>query len=134
MNGSSPTIEDVRNRFANDKFATKACGCHVVEACEGHAVCTLDIKPIHLNAMDAVMGGAIFTLADFALAVASNLNEARVSVHNTIEFMSGVRGKRLIATCNASKTGRTLSFYTVDVTDELGTPIARMSATCCHVS
>ena len=79
------------------------------------------------------MGGAIFTLADFALAVASNYSSAAVSVTNTIEFMSAPRGKRLIATCDANKSGRTLGFYTVEVYDELKTPVARMAATCYRI-
>ncbi len=124
-------IEEVRSFFAHDLFATEACGCRIVEAVRGHAVTELDIEPRHRNAMGAVMGGAIFTLADYALAVACNIGEApTVSVSNTIEFLSGARGDRLIATCNADKSGRNLGFYTVDVRDELGTHVARMSATC----
>ncbi len=133
MHKEDPTLDEVQARFANDRFATEACGCTVVEAREGHAICELTVGPSHLNAMGAVMGGAIFTLADFALAVASNLHEHHASVNSTIDFMSRVRGKRLVATCDAQKRGRTLSFYTVDVSDELGTPVARMSATCCRV-
>ncbi len=124
-------IEEVRSFFAHDLFATEACGCRIVEAARGHAVTELDIEPRHRNAMGAVMGGAIFTLADYALAVACNIGEApTVSVSNTIEFLSGARGDRLIATCNADKSGRSLGFYTVDVRDGLGTHVARMSATC----
>ena len=49
---------------------------------------------------------------------------------NTIEFLSAAHGERLIATCEADKSGRSLGFYTVDVRDELGTKVARMTATC----
>lgn len=124
-------LEDVRKLFAQDRFATEACGCTVVEATRGHAVCAFDIAPGHKNAQGNIMGGAIFTLADFALAIACNMGEEpTVAVSNTIEFMSVARGERLIATCDASKSGRSLGFYEVDVRDELGTPVARMSATC----
>ena len=91
----------------------------------------LDITPVHRNAMGAVMGGAIFTLADYALAVACNMGEEpTVSVSNSIEFLASARGGRLIATCDADKSGRSLGFYTIDVADELGTKVARMTATC----
>ena len=66
-------IEEVRELFGNDRFATEACGCRVLEASRGHAVCAFDIAPIHLNAMGNVMGGSIFTLAYFALAIACNI-------------------------------------------------------------
>ena len=77
------------------------------------------------------MGGAIFTLADFALAVACNMGEnPTVAVSNTIEFFSVAKGGRLIATADADKSGRSMGFYTVDVADDLGTKVARMTATC----
>lgn len=125
------TIEEVRALFANDRFATEACGCRVVEASRGHAVCTFDIADTHLNAHGSIMGGAIFTLADFALAIACNIGEKpTVAVNNSIEFLSASRGSRLIATCDVDKSGRNLGFYTVSVTDDLGTPVAKMTATC----
>ena len=124
-------IEEVRALFGHDRFATEACGCEVLEASRGHAVCAFDIAPTHHNAQGNVMGGAIFTLADFALAIACNMGEEpTVSVSNTISFMSAAKGSRLIATCDADKSGRSLGFYSVDVRDDLGTPVARMTATC----
>ena len=124
-------IDEVRELFGHDRFATEACGCKVLEASRGHAVCAFDITPVHRNAQGNVMGGAIFTLADFALAIACNMGEEpTVSVSNTISFMSAAKGSRLIATCDADKSGRSLGFYTVDVRDDLDTPVARMTATC----
>ena len=124
-------LDEVRAFFGNDLFATEACGCRVLEASRGHAVCEFDITDGHLNAQGSVMGGAIFTLADFALAIGCNIGEnPTVSVQNSIEFLSVARGTRLVATAEADKSGRNLGFYTVDVTDELGTKVARMTATC----
>lgn len=124
-------LADVQSFFAHDLFATQACGCQITEASRGHAQACFIIEAIHRNAMGGVMGGAIFTLADYALAVACNMGEEpTVSVSNSIEFLAPARGERLIATCDADKSGRSLGFYTVDVTDELGTHVARMTATC----
>lgn len=124
-------IEEVRELFAHDRFATEACGCRVVEASRGHAVCEFDVTDTHLNAQGGIMGGAIFTLADFALAIGCNIGEEpTVAVNNSIEFMSAAKGGKLIATCSMEKSGRSLGFYTVDVVDELGTPVAKMTATC----
>ena len=77
------------------------------------------------------MGGAIFTLADYALAIACNIGEEpTVSASNTIEYMHAPKGTRLIATASTDRSGRSLGFYTVDVKDDLGTPVAKMTATC----
>lgn len=125
------SIEEVRAYFGQDRFASDACGCEVLEASHGHAVCAFTIVPRHLNAQGNVMGGAIFTLADFALAIACNMGEeSTVSVQSSIEFFTSSRGTRLIATADADRSGRNLGFYTVDVTDDLGAKVARMTATC----
>lgn len=125
------SIEEIRAYFENDRFATEAAGCRIVAGGKGHAVCEMALAPVHYNAAGGVMGGAIFTLADFCLAVACNVGEEpTVSVSNTIEFLSGAKGTKLIAECTADKSGRKLGFYTVDVRDDTGRAVARMTATC----
>ena len=68
------------------------------------------------------MGGAVFTLADFAFAVAANAFEETVTVsqHVSITFLAPAKGKRLFAQARCRKAGRTTCLYEVDVTDELG--------------
>lgn len=125
-------LEDYQEYFSHDRFAAEACGCRIVEASRGHGVTEFDITDKHRNAQGGVMGGAIFTLADFALALACNIGEEpTVSVYHSIEFMSAAKGEKLIATAEVDKSGRSLGFYTVHVTDELDTPVALMTA-CCY--
>ncbi|MDO4291399.1 MAG: PaaI family thioesterase [Eggerthellaceae bacterium] len=128
----NPTLEELSAFFAGDKFATEAAGCRIVEGSCGHAVCEMElVQGVHYNAMGGVMGGAIFTLADFALAVACNVGEApTVSISNTIEFLSAAKGSKLIATCDVDKSGRRVGFYTVEVVDDTGRKVAKMCATC----
>ena len=71
----NPTLEEIEAVFANDRFATEAAGCRVVSGERGRAVCAMELADVHRNAMGNVMGGAIFTLADFALAVCCNIGE-----------------------------------------------------------
>ena len=54
-----------------DQFA-KYVGIELMEASAGKAKVRLKIKEHHLNGVNLVHGGAIFSLADFAFAVASN--------------------------------------------------------------
>ena len=127
-------LQAARAFFGRDLFASEQCGCVIEEAWPGRSVCSFAPKDHHRNAMGAVMGGAIFTLADFALAVASNWRQdPAVSVSNTIEFVGACKGSRLVATCEADKSGRRLGFYTVRVQDDLGNPVAIMTATCMRV-
>lgn len=123
------TLEAVRAYFAADRFATEN-GAVIEEFGEGYALCSLQVEARHRNAIGAVMGGVLFTLADFAFAVAANWKQVgTVSVHGDIAFLSGVRGKRLLAEARCIRAGRSSCFYQVDVRDELGTHVARVSVT-----
>ena len=97
----------------------------------GRAVCSMELVDVHRNAMGNVMGGAIFTLADFALAICCNIGEEpTVSVDSSISFFRSTQGAALTATAVCDKPGRHLGFYTVTVEDDLGKQIAKMTATC----
>ncbi len=120
-------IEEIRKRFAADRFATEAAGIVIDEASAGYAKCSMEIKPVHRNAAGAVMGGAIFTLADFCFAVAANnaeLSGAVVSLSSSVSFLSGAKGKKLIGETSCVKSGKSTCLYTVSITDELGTKVA----------
>ena len=91
----NPTREEIEAVFAQDRFATQAAGCRVVEGMRGHAVCEMELADVHRNAMGNVMGGAIFTLADFALAICCNIGEEpTVSVDWNISFFRATKGTR----------------------------------------
>lgn len=64
-------MENIRKFFKKDRFA-KYLGIELVEVSEGKARVRLKIRQEYLNGVDLVHGGAIFALADFAFAVASN--------------------------------------------------------------
>lgn len=127
MLSEDSTIQEIREFFSRDLFAMR-CGCEIVDAGRGFATCAMDLVPEHRNAQGNVMGGAIFTLADFAVGVAANIGEAPTAgITNTIDYLSFPRGARLTATARVEKSGNKVAFYAVDVTDELGTDVARMS-------
>lgn len=127
----NPSVSEVNAFFKGDKFAYGLAGCRTLSAGKGSAVCEMPLTENHYNAAGSVMGGAIFTLADFCLGVASNIAERpTVSVSNTIEFMSKAKGDKLIAECSVDKSGRNLGFYTVYVRDNTGRNVAKMTATC----
>jgi len=125
------SLEEAQAFFARDRFASEALGAVIACAERGHAICRMHVEERHQNAMGGVMGGVIFTLADYALAVACNVGEeSTVAISNTINFLSAPKGVELVAECRVDRSGRTVGFYTVDVTDDMGTHVARMLATC----
>lgn len=121
-----PALEEIRNRFKNDHFATDATGIVIDAAEPGKAVCSLTIEERHLNENNVPMGGAIFTLADFTCAIAANgySKKPTVSQQVSITFLAPAKGKRLIAEASCLRSGRTTVFLAVDIKDELGTYVA----------
>lgn len=119
-------LEEIRNRFKDDRFATETVGIVIDSAEPGKAVCSLTLEPRHMNANHVPMGGAVFTLADFTCAVAANGYEERntVSQNASVTFLAPAKGKRLIAEASCLRSGRTTALLTVDIRDELGTYVA----------
>ena len=125
--------EETKRLFHNDRFATDN-GAVIDEVDDHYAKCSLKIEDRHRNAMGAVMGGVYFTLADFALAVASNWEEmCNVSLNSEITYLTAAKGERLIAEAVCVKKGRTTSYYRIDVKDDLGNLTAAVTATTFRV-
>ena len=125
------SFEEVKAFFQNDVYATGTTGIVIEEARPGYAKVTLRVDARHMNAGGRVMGAVYYTMADFAFAVANNYDMEdgmTVTLSSAISFMGAAKGSTLIAEARVIKSGRSTSFYTVDVTDELGTQIAVVSS------
>lgn len=121
-------LTKARAFFQGDRYATAVTGAEIEAVDDHYARCSLVLEDRHLNAGNAVQGGAIFTLADFAFAVATNDETTRVvSLANQITFHRQPKGKRLIAQARLEVSGRTTCFCVVEVCDELDTRVATMT-------
>ena len=108
--------EDAIKFFSSDLFAKDACGIIIDEVNENYAKCHFDIKAHHLNADGVVMGGAIFTLADFTFAVAANAgNPVTVSQSCNITYLSPAMGDYLYAEAKSVKSGKSTCFFITNV-------------------
>lgn len=114
-------IEKIREFFAKDKFATEN-GMIIEEVGEHYAKVSVELTDRHRNAVGGIMGGVYFTLADFAIAVASNWDgkDGVVSLNADMAFLAGAKGGKMYATANCVKDGRTTCYYRIDITDENG--------------
>ncbi len=114
--------------FANDRFATDQCGIRIVEARDGYAKCRMPLTSAHLNANGFAQGGAIFTLCDFAFAVAANAGDApTVSLSCSITFSKPGVGSALTAEATELAATRKTSLYEVRVCDDQAALIAVMT-------
>jgi acyl-CoA thioesterase len=89
-----------------------------------------------MNAKGIVMGGAIFTLADFTFAVATNQHEEYYTVSTTanISFMRPGMGNVLYAEAIKLRDGKTMCFYDVNVYNDNNTLIAKVNVCGTHVA
>lgn len=72
--------------FKGDRFATTN-GIYIVECEPGYAKAAVEIGPDHLNGAGVVHGGLLFTLADFAFAVAVNTyGKVTLSVSTSMSY------------------------------------------------
>lgn len=121
------TIEEVREFFAKDRYATDS-GAYIEEIGTHYAKCSMKLDERHRNAMGGVMGGVYFTLADFAFAVASNWeNPGSVSLSSAITFLGRAKGDVLLAEAHCIKEGRTTNCYRIDIFDELGSQLVTVT-------
>ena len=127
--GSFASIEEAREHFKKDRFATDA-GITLDEIGEDSAVCSVLLTDGHRNAYGGVMGGVIFTLADFAFAVcANNIHVLTVAQQISINYLSAPKGEKLFAKAKCLKSGKTTSVIQVMVSDDTGRDIALFTGT-----
>ncbi|MBO5059367.1 MAG: PaaI family thioesterase [Clostridia bacterium] len=128
-------LEEARRFFANDKYATEATGIEIEAVGEHYAKCRLVLDERHKNAVGHVMGGVMFTLADFVFAISTNFKQPiTVSVVSQISHLSSPKGDVLFGESRLIKDGKHTCFYEIDITDNLGTNVAVVSITGSHLN
>lgn len=82
-------IKEILNR--TDHFAANA-GCRLTEVDDEHAVAEMLVTEKHLNGGQVCQGGALFTLADLAIAALMNCRgQLTFGINNSIMFVSSAK-------------------------------------------
>jgi len=124
-------LEKLKNYLQQfDRFA-KNNAMVIDELKEGFAKTSMVVKNFHLNGANVAHGGAIFTLADFAFAIASNsYGRIALSINSSISFLNSAKeGERLIATATEVDKNHKLGTYEVKVKNEKDVVIATFLGT-----
>lgn len=116
---------NLQDFFKKDRFATNA-GVELLEVQDGYSKARMAITENHLNAGNRTQGGAIFTLADLALAAAANSHGIlSFSLSSHITFLRSSKiGDTLYAEAKERYIGRTTGYYQIDITNQRGELIA----------
>ncbi len=104
--------------FKNDRFAERA-NIELISLSPGQARAKMTLHPHHFNGYGTVQGGAIFTLADFVFAAASNSHgTVAVAINVSITFMKAAKTGVLWAEAKEMSCNFKLGSYTVEVKDD----------------
>ena len=91
-------------------------GIRVLEATPGLTRVTLTVTEGGLNMHGTAHGGLLFSLADEAFAIISNLEAQAVAIETHLSFFRAAReGDELVAVATPERVGRTLATYRVEV-------------------
>lgn len=119
-------IKELLNR--TDRFAA-AAGCRITEVDAHHAVAEMTVSEMHLNGGNVCQGGALFTLADLAIAALMNYGgQLTFGISSSLMFVSSAR------------LGDTLRAEAVSVTDHHKVPAVEVRVSnqegrlICHVT
>ncbi len=113
-------MRTIKEFFKNDRFAAHS-GIELLEVSEGYAKARMHITDQHLNGIDVVHGGAIFTLADLAFAAASNSHgTVAVAINASIWYVKAAIKGTLFAEAKEVSLNPKLATYSIAVTDEGG--------------
>lgn len=113
-------------RFRQDPFARRM-GFELLEVAPGYARAAASLGEDGVNFAGVPHGGLLFSLADYALAVASN-SHGRVAVATSVavQFLAAARlGATLVAEARETHLTHRAGFYEMTVTDGGGSVVAK---------
>jgi acyl-CoA thioesterase len=111
-----PSVLETGPSSARNAFGV-LLGMRTLRADAERADVALTVAAEHLNDVGIVHGGAVFALADQAMAVAANADgRIAVAATFTIHFLKPARtGDEIVASARPVRVGRSVSVFTVDV-------------------
>ena len=116
--------------LARDAFSAWLA-LEVLDVRPGACTVRMRVRDEMANGFGVCHGGVTFSLADSALAFASNTHgRVTVSIENGISYPASVRaGDTLTATAEEESAGNRLAFYSVTVRNQEGTAVALFRGT-----
>ena len=117
-------MDDVIAQMKKDTFA-QHLGIELIDMKPGRAKVQMRVGPEHCNSVGMVHGGVLFTVADYAFAVACNsYGTLAVAVNCHIAYLRPPEGETLAAEAIEVSKSRRLGTYDVKITDGEGNLVA----------
>jgi len=125
----------VQGMLARDEFS-RWLGLEVVELAPARCLCRMTVRDEMVNGFGVAHGGIAYSLADSALAFASNTHgRITMSIENGISYPAPVHpGDTLSALCIEERASYRVGFYRVRVTNQLDELVALFRGTVFRTS
>jgi acyl-CoA thioesterase len=109
----------INKMFQSDEFS-KWLGIEIIEAGEGKSVLQMKIRKAMLNGFGIAHGGIVFSLADSALAFASNSwGKKSVSIEASISWPKSLNEGDIITAKSIEKTKTSKTgIYDIEITNQ----------------
>jgi acyl-CoA thioesterase len=116
--------------MAKDEFS-RWLGIEVVEIAPDRSTVRMTVRPEMVNGFGVAHGGIAYSLADSALAFASNTHgKVTVAIDNNIVYPAAVQaGDIITASATMVSSTKRLSFLKVDVVNQKGETVAAFNGT-----
>jgi acyl-CoA thioesterase len=110
-------------------------GMEILKVDFGYAEVAMVVRPEHLNAANFCHGGALFSLADVAFALAANSHGGlAVGLEVSANYMRPVMpGERILAVAEERHRGRHTGVYLISMRNADGKEVAFVKATAFRV-
>jgi acyl-CoA thioesterase len=131
MSDAQRLAEQVVAGMLREDAFSRWLGVEVTAIAPGACTCRMTVRPEMVNGFGFAHGGIVFSLADSALAFASNSHgRVNVSIDNAVSYPAAIhRGDVLTAEAVEERRTRRLGFYRVAVTNQQGETVALFRGT-----
>lgn len=117
-------MKNLKNFFRQDHFAARA-GVEILDIQPGYSRVRMLVTPNHHNAAGVCQGGALFTLADLAFAIAVNTHRVLTfSTSANITFVHSVTDGYVYAEAREVVNHHRMPYAEVHITNEQGDIVA----------
>lgn len=125
MSTKSLATRVIDKMYNNDPFSIWL-GIERIEESEGSSTLRMKVRKDMLNGFGIIHGGVTFSLADSALAFASNSHgEQSVSIDNSINYFEPAKeGDILTATTEEIRKSNKIGLYHITIANQHGNKIA----------
>ena len=129
------TLDEAIKYFSHDRFAMDVTGIVIEDVAEDYSKVSLVVHDKHLGARDHLMGGVLYTMADFAFAVATNTpDHFTMTSSSNINYLRQPKDDRIIAECKCIKNGHRTCLFETRIADGQGNLLAVVTTNGIHIN